>query len=131
MSLTKFIKNTKLQPADCLVLKKQAAKLLDQYLVYLGMNGTRPIFLANYNKGTRILSKSEVAVFEKDFAAENIYRFNGNKLQRNSAVERALGMRDASSYHLILNNCKHYTNAIQVNKHKTEADALGKGLMVT
>jgi hypothetical protein len=95
------------------------------------MSGTQPIFLANYNKGTRILSKTEVNAFAKDFVPESIYRFNGNKLQRTSAVKRALDMKDIGSYYLILNNCQHYTNAIQLSTHETEVEVLGRGLLVT
>lgn len=132
INLDPFVLANKLQPADAIIVKKEPFKLLDHYLIYLGKQHGVHIFIANYTKGTRILSQIELVKFSQEFTPNRIIRFNGNSIQRQSAVQRALAKRDQSSYHLILNNCEHFSTYVQTGKSQSSQTKLfGSGLVVT
>lgn len=130
--LDTFIARNNLQPADAIVVKKQPFKLLDHYLVYLGIDAYGHVFIANYTQGTRILRESDLAQFLPDFVPSRIVRFVGNYIQRNAAVQRALSRRDQSSYHLIVNNCEHFSTYVQTGKgESSQVRAISSGLVLT
>jgi hypothetical protein len=131
MTLDQFISINNLQPADALVVKKEPFRLLDHYIIYLGKDWNRHIFIANYTKGTRIIPDHELAEFSAQFSPHRIVRFQGNSLQRNAAVNRALGRKDQTSYHLILNNCEHYSNYVQKGvSESNQTQTFGKSLVM-
>lgn len=130
--LDTFITCNHIQPADAVVVKKQPFKLLDHYLVYLGKDNYGHVFIANYTQGTRILREHDLAQFLTDFVPSRIVRFIGNYIQRDAAVQRALSRRDQSSYHLIVNNCEHFSTYVQTGKgESSQVQAISSGLVLT
>lgn len=130
--LDQFVSANNLQPADAIVVKKEPLRLLDHYIIYLGKHYGEHLFIANYTRGTRILTQNELDKFSYEFTPKQIIRFTGNEIQRNSAVQRALSHRDQSSYHLILNNCQHFSTYVQTGKSSSsQTQAFGKSLIAT
>jgi hypothetical protein len=120
MTLSEFIKANNIRPADAIVVRKQFISLLDHYLIYLGIQNGEHKFIANYTKGTQILSYDELREFSSEFKVSRIRRFIGNEIQRTAAVSRALSRKDQISYNLIYNNCEHYANYIQTGKDSSQ-----------
>ena len=132
MTLDQFIRDYKVKPADAIVVKKDFIGLLDHYLIYLGYYSGEHKFIANYLRGTKILSYAELNSFSREFSPSRIRKFKGNDIQRNAAVERALSRCDQYSYHLILNNCEHFANYVQEGKpFSKQTTVFGAGLAVT
>jgi hypothetical protein len=132
MTLNEFIKQNNLQPGDAVVAKKDNIGLLDHYLIYLGYHFGEHKFIANYFNGTKILSYSSLYDFSTKYSPTRIRRFIGNDIQRNAAISRALSMRDQNSYHLILNNCEHYANYVQLGSPYSQQTTLfGTSMAVT
>ncbi len=132
MTINDFVRTYNLKPADAVVVKKQPFKLLDHYIIYLGEHYGEHIFIANYTKGTRLLTQYELANFTNEFVPERIAPFKGNALQRNAAVERALSRKDQTSYHLLLNNCEHFASFVQHGTpYSQQTKTFGTGLVVT
>jgi hypothetical protein len=130
MTLRSFITINQLRPADALVVKKEPFRLLDHYIIYLGEDNGKPIFIANYTQGTRIIPGYELIRFSEQFSPGRIVRFKGNSLQRNAVVQRALSRKDQSSYHLILNNCEHFSSYVQTGSaYSQQTKTLGTGLV--
>lgn len=120
MNLDDFIIINRIQPADAIIVKKNFIGLLNHYLIYLGRVGNEHKFIANYTKGTRILTYSELNYYLEDFVPDKIRRFVGNDFQRNTAVQRALLRKDQTSYHLLFNNCEHFANYVQTGKDASQ-----------
>ena len=132
MTLSQFIQANSLKPADAIVVRKDFIGLLDHYLIYLGHYNNEHKFIANYTKGTRILSYAELNKFSNQFTPSRIRRFKGNQIQRSAAVERAWSRKDETSYHLLLNNCEHYANYVQSNsEYSQQTTTFGTGLAIT
>lgn len=132
MTLDDFVSTYGLLPADAMVVKKEPFRLLDHYIIYLGKYSGRHTLIANYVKGTRILSDQEIAAFSQEFSPDRIVRFRGNDIQRNAAVRRALSRKDQISYHLILNNCEHYSSYVQTGTpYSRQTKTFGTGLVFT
>lgn len=130
--INNFVKINNLLPADALIVKKEPLKLLDHYIIYLGNLDGQHLFMANYTKGTRILTNTELVEFSQEFTPKRILRFQGNDMQRDVAVRRALSRKDQSSYHLILNNCQHFSTYVQSGKHQSgQTQAFGTSLVFT
>lgn len=130
MRISEFINRYNLQPADAIAVKKDAIGLLDHYLIYLGEDyWGEHIFMANYTKGTRILSQQELMRFASFMHPVKISRFIGSEYQREEAINRAFELKDQNSYHLILNNCEHFKNHVQLGKpYSGQTNAFGAGL---
>lgn len=128
-----FVLVNDLRPADAVIVKKNPFKLLDHYLIYLGTDYNKEhVFIANYREGTRLLRQQELAEFSQDFVADRISRFKGNLNQRNAAVQRALSRKDQSSYHLLKNNCEHFSTYVQTgNAHSGQVQTFGTTLVLT
>jgi len=131
MDINQFIIGNNIKPADAIVAKKDTSGLLDHYLIYLGSNFGEHLFIANYIKGTRILTQQEVLSYAVGFSVNRIRRFIGSEFQRTSAVRRALSRRDQSSYHLLLNNCEHLANYVQTGREFSKQTTIfGAGLTI-
>jgi hypothetical protein len=133
MTLDFFILFNDLQPADAIVVKKNPYRLLDHYIIYLGKDTLgQHVFIANYTKGTKLLYETDLAEFSTDFVPERIVRFKGNTDQRRAAVQRALSRKDQSSYHLLVNNCEHFSTYVQTgHSHSQQATTFGTSLVIT
>jgi hypothetical protein len=132
MNHEEYIRTHNVRPGDAIIVKKNLIGLVDHYLIYLGIHYGEHRFIANYTRGTRILSKSELDNFSQRYSPIRIRRFTGNEIQRNAAINRALNKSDEDSYHLILNNCEHYANYVQYNKpYSAQVNLFGAGVAVT
>lgn len=132
ITIDKFIRENSIRPADAVVVKKEPYRLLDHYIIYLGMESSGHIFIANYTWGTKILTEIDLIQFATEFSVDRIRRFQGNELQRHTAVHRALSRRDQSSYHLLYNNCEHFSNYVQTGSpFSQQTKTLGAGLVLT
>lgn len=126
-SLDSFVIQNKLQPADAVLVKKQPLKLLNHYLLYLGIYRSRHIFMANTLSGIRVFRYDELMFELNTFQPEKIEKFIGSEYERRQAVERALMRKDENSYNLILNNCEHFKNWVQKGIHESnQAKTAGK-----
>ena len=56
MIIEQFIYNNNLKQADAIKLKKKIIGMVDHYVLFLGYNNGKPVFIANYNKGIRVIS---------------------------------------------------------------------------
>jgi hypothetical protein len=132
MILEQFISINNLKPGDAVVVKKDNIGLLDHYLIYLGYHYGEHKFIANYLRGTRILTYSEIHNYSQSFSPTRIRRFIGNEIQRDAAVQRALSRHDQNSYHLLLNNCEHFANYVQEGRsYSKQTTTFGAGMAVT
>lgn len=114
-----FVSANNLKPADAILVKKLPTRLLNHYIIYLGYEWGRHIFMANTFGGIRILNYPDLMRELKTFQPEKIERFVGNHWQREEAVKRAIDRKDENSYDLILNNCEHFKNWVQKGKHES------------
>ena len=133
MRISEFVSMYNLRPADAVAVKKNSFGLLKHYLVYLGKDyWGEHIFMANYTKGTRILSRQEIMNFAIYIHPVKISRFVGGDQERELAIERAFELKDENSYNLILNNCEHFKNHLQIGeKYSDQTKAFGAGLAAT
>lgn len=132
MNVSQFVEINNLKPGDAVVVKKDGIGLLDHYLIYLGEHIGEHKFIANYTRGTRILSYNQLFDFAREYSPRRIRRFLGNEVQRHAAVVRALSRRDQNSYHLLLNNCEHFANFTQKGKaYSQQTTTFGAGMTFT
>ena len=132
ITLDQFIQQNNIKPGDAVVAKKDVIGLLDHYLIYLGYYHGEHKFMANYLKGTRILTYGELNNYSSSLSPTRIRRFIGTQIQRNAVVERALSRKDQNSYHLILNNCEHFVTYAQEGKaYSQQTNVFGAGMAVT
>lgn len=130
--IEQFIQDTNLQPGDVVVAKKKNFRLLNHFMVYLGYVHNEPTFMANYKEGTQVIPREELYELAQDMEPTQIRKFQGNALQRRTAVQRAINRLDTESYHLILHNCEHFANFVQTGKmHSPQAKVFGAGLTAT
>lgn len=130
MTMNQFVRHYRVRPADAVIVKKDFIGLLDHYLIYLGVdNYGEHKFIANYTKGVKVLTNQELRKFAAYLSPDRIKWFKGNEMQRLTALQRALSRKDQQSYHLILNNCEHYSNYVQHGtNYSQQTKNLGKGL---
>lgn len=130
MRISEFIERYQIKPADAIAVKKNFVGLLNHYLVYLGEDAWgQHVFMANYTKGTRVLTQGEISRFANHMHPVRVRRFSGSEYDRELAVDRALELRNQDSYHLILNNCEHFASYVQTGKASSaQTNAFGAGL---
>jgi hypothetical protein len=133
--IDEFVKVNNLRPADAILVKKLPTKLLNHYIVYLGKDFSRHVFMANTFSGIRLLHYPQLMKELQTFQPEKIERFTGNDYDRHEAVNRALARKDENSYDLILNNCEHFKNWVQKGVHESRqvsnaGNLAGIGLLV-
>lgn len=115
-----FVQANNIQPADAILVKKAPWKLLNHYIIYLGMNNGDHVFMANTLSGVRVFGYFELIDELKTFIPQKIEKFTGNIKERREAVKRALIRIDENSYNLILNNCEHFKNWVQKGEHTSK-----------
>jgi len=122
-----FVKRNALEPADAIMVKKMPLKLVNHYIIYLGINKGFHIFMANTSSGIKLYNYYDLMKNLKIFIPEKIEKFIGTYTERKEAVIRALSRANENSYNLILNNCEHLKNWIQKGKHKSyQVENVGK-----
>lgn len=129
--INQFINSNKLLQADVIVLKKKFFGMVDHFAVFLGYHRFtgKPLFAANYTRGTKLVSDEELSDFLISLVPERIERFGGTPQQRRQAVERALSRIGSEDYNYFENNCEHYKNFVQTGvAHSPQADNFKKGI---
>ena len=130
--LDRFVKECELRPGDGIVVKKRFLGLLKHYVVYLGKDRGRHLFIANMVGGVKILNSGQISEFLQYMEPRRIIRFEGNERERKQAVERALTYPNSRNYQLIANNCEHYFNYIQKGKgYSAQTATFGAGLALS
>ncbi len=106
--------NYTLQKADVLVVKDRSFDVFDHYLVYIG-NGW---FVANMSGGIRMMDIYMLKHFEGKFYPVRLRKFEGNELERSSALQRAQHCLQPK-YSLLYSNCEHFANYVQYGKRQS------------
>lgn len=133
MTVNQFIKYYSLKAIDAIVMKKKFFGMLDHYVTFLGYHpdNNEPVFVANYTKGTRLLTKEEINKFTEVLEPVNIDYFEGSYSQREEGVERALELVGRKDYGLITYNCEDYKNYIRTGRFGSlQVKDAANGLMV-
>ena len=66
--------------------------------------------------GVRIIEEWEIDELQYNYRPEKLKRFVGSEKERQKAVNRALSKIGENKYHILFNNCEHYTNYVQHGK---------------
>jgi len=115
-----LISENNLQPADAIVLRKKFIGMVDHYAIYLGSDEkNEPIFVANYTKGIKRISKNELNNFLRTLQPTHIEKFKGDANMRKSAIERAIKRLGEDSYHFFKNNCESFKNYVHFGVNKS------------
>jgi len=116
-----------LQPADRLIEPIFQTGLSKHHSIYLGGDAQGVEWIAeNYKfKGVRLVKASD---FFRSRKKMQVQSFQGNYLEREIAVSRALSLLGAS-YDLIDFNCEHYAEFVQTGKAASKQVDLVKGLV--
>lgn len=131
MNIRSFVFQSKLKPADAVVLRKKFMGMFSHYVIYLGSERGQPVFAANFLNGVKIISNDEINEQLEVYRPDRIDRFPGNTYQRRSAVERARSKIGEKAYGLLSNNCEHYKNWVHYGQHiSDQVGNVGKGSMV-
>ena len=115
-----FVQQNNLEPADAIRVKKMPLKLVNHYIIYLGVKDDFHIFMANTLSGVKVYNYYDLMKDLETFIPEKIEKFIGNFQDRREAVIRALSRLNENSYNLILNNCEHFKNWVQNGVHKSK-----------
>ncbi len=126
-TVDQIVNQNNLRPADVVVLRKKFYGMVDHFAIFLGWTAARrPVFAANYTKGTNYISDAELNTFLQTLEPERIERFVGTDLQRNQAVQRAMSKIGENNYSYFTNNCEHYKNFVQTGTpHSEQATSFG------
>ena len=118
MNIDKFIKTNFLEPGDVIVSKKRGWNILSHTISYLGQDyyTGQHLFAANMTDGVRIIEEWEIDELQYNYRPEKLKRFVGSEKERQKAVNRALSKIGENKYHILFNNCEHYTNYVQHGK---------------
>ncbi|MCI4668191.1 MAG: lecithin retinol acyltransferase family protein [Bacteroidia bacterium] len=131
MTLNQFIYLKGLRPADVIVVEKIGFRLLDHYVIYLGVEFGSHVFVANMRSGVKKLSHRELNEMLPFFEVSRIRYFEGTEYERRNAVWRAKSKIGERGYNLLTNNCEHYANDVQRGRkysHQTQI-AVGSFLL--
>jgi len=116
-----LIESNNLQPADAIVLKKKFLGMVDHFAIFLGYDGENlPYFVANYTKGVRRISMTELNEFLIKLEPTRIERFDGDDNIRENAVSRALSRMGENAYNIFSNNCESYKNDVHYGVNYSE-----------
>lgn len=130
--LDQFVRDNGLQPGDGIVVKKRFLGLLKHYVIYLGNERGRHLFIANTTRGVQILNSGQISEFLQYMEPRRIIPFEGTPNERKRAVQRAFSFPNSRNYRLLANNCEHYFNYIQTGKgYSGQTAVFGAGLAVT
>jgi len=132
MNINQFITTNGLQPADAIVLRKKFMGMVDHFAIYLGNNeSNQPEFVANFTKGIQIIPQKEIEEQLTKYVPERVEKFNGNYIQRRSAIERAFSKIGENNYGLFSNNCEHFKNWVHLGREVSEqVDKFGNLLTI-
>lgn len=119
MTVSQFISNNNLQPADALELICPQAGFPKHYVVFTGYQNGAPSFIANISDGVQVLSKEKIGEFVQRYQVVQIERFTGNLLQRRNAIKRAFTRVGEKAYSLVFNNCEHFKNWVLYGEDKS------------
>ncbi len=109
-----LINQNNLKPADAIVLRKKFMGMVDHFAIFLGYDKrNQPIFVANYTKGVKQISESELNGFLEKLNPTHIERFEGNDKMRLLAVKRAVSRIGERAYDYFSNNCESFKNYVQ------------------
>ncbi|OED34624.1 hypothetical protein AB832_07055 [Flavobacteriaceae bacterium (ex Bugula neritina AB1)] len=130
--LDQFVRDCRLRPGDGIVVRKRFLGLLKHYVVYLGKERGRHLFIANMTQGVQILNSGQIAEFLQYMEPRRIIPFEGTERERRFAVQRAFTYPNSRNYRLLANNCEHYFNYIHNGKgYSGQTAAFGAGLAVS
>lgn len=140
MNIHQFITQNGIQPADAIILRKKFFGMVDHFVIYLGVHQNRHRFVANYTKGVRDISPSELNQFLQFLDPTKIEKCPGDENNRNKAVRRAISRIGEKAYSYVTNNCEHFKNYVHYGEHRSEqvnavvtgaAVGIGVGLLAT
>ena len=115
-----FVQQNNLEQADAIRVKKMPLKLVNHYIIYLGLKDGFHIFMANTLTGVKVYNYYDLMKDLETFIPEKIEKFVGSFQDRREAVIRALSRLNENSYNLILNNCEHFKNWVQNGIHRSK-----------
>lgn len=115
----KYAKYYGLQVADRIVEPLFQTGLTKHHAIYLGGDSTGNELIAENHKvkGVQIITASQY--FSSLKKIDRIEKFQGNYLERNAAVQRALQLA-GKPYDLLNYNCEHYANEVLTGKAKSK-----------
>ncbi len=119
MNIHQFIMQNRIQPADAIILRKKFFGMVDHFVIYVGVYQNRHRFVANYTKGVRDISQSELNEFLRFLDPTKIEKFPGSENSRQDAVKRALSRLGENRYNIGNNNCEHFKNWVHFGKHES------------
>lgn len=127
-----FVKISRLNPGDAVIVKKRFLGLLKHYVIYLGRSSNgKHLFIANMEPEVQILSQNQICEYLKYFDPKKIIPFKGSDEKRRLAIERALSYPQ-KYYHLLANNCEHFFNYIHKGRgYSSQTADLGYGLTIS
>lgn len=133
MNIHLFITQNSLQPADAIVLRKKFMGMVDHFAIFLGYNEfNQPQFVANFTKGIQLIPQNEIQKQLTKYVPDRIEKFNGNQIERKSAIQRAISRIGENNYGLFSNNCEHYKNWVHLGKEISEqVDQFGNLLTIS
>ena len=109
-----LITQNNLKPADAIVLRKKFMGMVDHFAIFLGYDTMdQPIFVANYTKGVKRISATELNSFLEKLNPTHIERFEGSEESRRLAVKRAISRIGEKAYDYFANNCESFKNYVQ------------------
>ncbi len=138
MNINQFVFKNNLKPADAIILNKKFMGMVDHFVIYIGHDDNEPKFVANFNKGIKVLPNNEINKQLKKYLPNRIERCPGNDYNREEAVKRALSRLGEKAYGYFSNNCEHFKNWVhygkniskQVNTAGNVTAILGAGLTI-
>ena len=108
MSINEFIECEGLQPADAVIIGKKVLGMVDHYALFMGFEGNRPIFVANYHTGVQVVPDDKMRDFLQKYDVKSVLKFPGPENQRGLALMRAWSRVGEKAYSFIANNCEHF-----------------------
>jgi len=131
MTISQFIQQNNLLPADAVALACPAMGFPTHYALYLDNVNNSPRFIANITDGVQIISGNKLRDFLKKYQVIAIEPFIGTPLQRNAAIRKAIKRIGEKTYNLVFHNCEHFKNwaLYGVSKSK-QVETIGTGLAV-
>jgi hypothetical protein len=116
-----LIQSNNLRIIDAIVLKKRFIGMVDHFVLFGGYDEhSEPIFVANYDKGVKIVPHSDMIEYLEVLAPERFMRFKGNDFERGQAIERAKSRIGEKAYDYFANNCEHFVTWVHTGKHTSK-----------
>jgi len=115
MYLTELVRKNGLKSADVIISKKIGWNVLAHTITYLGQDyyTDQELFVANMKDGIRVLDEWGIKQLLQQYKPVRLKRFKGTEYARQEAVKRALSKLGENRYHILFNNCEHFSNYVQ------------------